>query len=71
MQAAILLSIVPAAVAGTGNALLGRELGAVIRAGILAALVCYAGFLLFVLMFLLTVPDGFFTMNVRTLSSSS
>ena len=71
MGTSILLSVLPAAVASAGNALLGRDLGAIVRAGILAALVCYAGFLLFILLFLLTVPDGFFTMNVRTLSSSS
>jgi hypothetical protein len=64
----VLLAILPAVVASAGNALLGRHRGAVLRAGILGALVCYLGFLFMVLLFLLTVPDEFFTMNVSYLS---
>ena len=56
----VLMAILPAVLASTGNAVLRRDSGAVARAGVLAAAVCYLGFLLFVLMFLLTVPPEFF-----------
>ena len=56
----VLLALLPAAVAGAGNALLGRDRGAVVLAGVWAGLICYGGFLLFVLWFFLTVPDEFF-----------
>ena len=58
--AIVLMAILPAAVASLGNAVLRRDSGAVARAGILAAAVCYLGFLLFVLVFFLTVPPEFF-----------
>ena len=57
----VLVAILPAAAASAGNALLGRDLGAVVRAGIFGAVVCALGLLLLVLIFFLTVPPDFFT----------
>jgi hypothetical protein len=62
----VLLALLPAAVAGAGNALLGRDRRAAVVAGVLAGFVCYGGFLLLVLLFFLTVPDEFFTMSLRS-----
>lgn len=56
----LLLLLLPAALAGGGNALLGRNSRSVLKAGLIAAAVCYLGFLLFVLIFFLTVPSDFF-----------
>ena len=56
-----LVAILPAAAASAGNALLGRDLGAVVRAGILGAVVCAIGLLLLILIFFLIVPPEFFT----------
>jgi hypothetical protein len=55
-----LMSILPAALASAGNALLGRDMGAVARAGIFAAVVCLGGLFLFVALFFLTTPPEFF-----------
>ena len=49
-----LMAILPAALASVGNALLGRDLGAVARSGALAASVCFGGFLLLVAAVLVT-----------------
>src|SRR5215210_4350839 len=58
--AMVLMAILPAASASAVNAALRRDPGAVARAGMFAAAVCYLGFLLFVLVFFLTVPSEFF-----------
>jgi hypothetical protein len=58
--AIVLMALLPAALASAGNAVLHRDSGAVARAGLAAAAVCYLGFLVFVLVFLLTVPPEFF-----------
>jgi hypothetical protein len=50
----LLMTILPAAMASAGNALLGRDFGAVLRSGIFAASVCVGGLLLLVLAVLLT-----------------
>jgi hypothetical protein len=56
----LLLGILPAALAGSGNARLGRDRGAVIRISVTAASICFLGVLVFALWFFLTVPPEFF-----------
>jgi hypothetical protein len=46
----VLMAFVPAVLAGAGNALLGRDIGAVARACVLAASVCFGVLLLLVLL---------------------
>jgi predicted membrane protein len=58
--AVVLMGILPAALTSAGNAALRRGPRAVARAGMFAAAVCYLGFLVFVLVFFLTVPREFF-----------
>lgn len=55
-----LMAILPAGLAGFGNALLGRSAWEVARALIAAGATCYLGFLSFVVWFFLTVPPEFF-----------
>src|SRR5438046_10452409 len=56
----LLLAILPAVLACIGNAMLGRERGAIIRAGLAAGSICCLGLLLYALVFFLTVPPEFF-----------
>jgi hypothetical protein len=59
--AAAILLLLPAAMAAAVNLLLGRSHRSAWIAALLAALVSGAGFAIFVIVFLLTVPDDFFT----------
>lgn len=56
----VLLGIFPAALAGSGNAMLQRARGPVIRASVAAAFVCCLGLVVYALVFFLTVPPEFF-----------
>ena len=58
--AVALMALLPAALAGLGNAMLRRDRRAVAWAGLSAAVVCWVGFALFVAAFFLTAPEGFF-----------
>jgi hypothetical protein len=58
--AIVLVGILPAALAGGGNTMLGRRGGPAIRAALAAASVCFFGVVLFALVFFLTVPPEFF-----------
>ena len=59
--AAILLLVLPAALAAGVNLALGRGGRPALAAALLAALVSAAGFVAFLIYFFLTVPDDFFT----------
>lgn len=59
--AVVLMGFLPAAMAGAGNALLGRRLGEVVRAAIAGGSICFLAFALFVLLWVFTVPPEFFT----------
>jgi hypothetical protein len=59
-DAVFLFGILPAGLAAAGNAVLNRGVGPAIRAALVAASICLLGFVIFVLVFLLTVPPGFF-----------
>jgi hypothetical protein len=52
--AVFFLAIVPAALAAAGNIVLERSRGAVVRAAMLAAGVCWGGFLLMIILFFLS-----------------
>jgi hypothetical protein len=52
--------IVPAALAGAGNARLGGERRSIVRASVGAASICFVGVMVDAIVFLLTVPPGFF-----------
>jgi hypothetical protein len=56
----LLLGILPTALAGSGNAMLRRGRGAVTRASVAAAFICFLGLCVYVLVFFLTVPPEFF-----------
>jgi hypothetical protein len=56
----LFLGILPAALAGSGNVLLCRGRGSVIRASFAAATICGLGLFVYALVFFLTVPPEFF-----------
>jgi hypothetical protein len=56
----LLLGILPAAFAASGNAMLGRGGGPAVRAALAAASICFLGIVVFALVFFLTVPPEFF-----------
>jgi uncharacterized membrane protein YhdT len=58
--AVALMAVLPAALASLGVWLVRRDARAGVKAGFAAAVVCWLGFVLFVVLFFLTRPPEFF-----------
>lgn len=59
-DAVFFVGILPAGLAAAGSGVLNRGVGPAIRAALGAASICFLGFVVFVVVFLLTAPPGLF-----------